>query len=291
MSSDMRATFGARVVSSDGQEIGTVDRLILDPASGDLKAVAVRQGLFLRHDIEVPIAALQAGEGGALRLAVPAAEAHAFQPFDEARYTAASESFAPRYAVPPANVLTPIDPIYGVTINEDAARAIEVSAEYGPALTADDLENAVVGEGSEVRSRDGDKVGDLHEVVFDAASGRPARFTLRRGLFHGERLALPAALIAGVDDGALTLTVTAAWLEAWFSIEPGMEVWSDDETVLGTVARRETDALVVAGPDGAATARVPIIAVEAVLERAVQLSARREARGDGGATGGVRPSP
>jgi len=38
---------GAHVRTSDGQDAGTIDRLILDPATADIKAAVVHQGVLL----------------------------------------------------------------------------------------------------------------------------------------------------------------------------------------------------------------------------------------------------
>src|SRR5207247_5048756 len=63
-----RADLGARVRTSDGQEVGVVDKLIFDPATERVKAVAIRRGFILHRDVEVPIEDLRAGPGDELLL-------------------------------------------------------------------------------------------------------------------------------------------------------------------------------------------------------------------------------
>ena len=44
---------GMSVYTSGGQGIGSVDRLILDPDTNQVKAAVIRKGRFLPHDKEV----------------------------------------------------------------------------------------------------------------------------------------------------------------------------------------------------------------------------------------------
>jgi sporulation protein YlmC with PRC-barrel domain len=267
----MRFVFGAHVRTRDGHDVGKIDRLILDPDTGDLKSVAIRQGFILRHDIEIPIGAFEAGEGDELRLGVTEAAVHDFPRFVEADYTSASDDYAPTYGAPSANVLIPGGGYYEPFLNDDAAGALQASEQMAAAFSAEDLANAVIGDGNDVISSDGEKVGEVHELAFDSAGGRLTQFTLRRELFLGESVALPASLIARIDDGKITLRASVAWLDAWLSLAPDMELWAADESVLGAVVRRELDSISAASPDGARRFSVPMSALERVVENAAIL--------------------
>jgi sporulation protein YlmC with PRC-barrel domain len=251
----MRFVFGAHVRTRDGHTVGTIDRLILDPETGDLKSVAIRQGFILHHDIEVPISSFDAGDGDDLRLAV----------------TEAGDDYAPKYGAPQGNVVYPGGGLYAPIVNDDAAYAIQGAEQMGVAFSEEDLENAVIGDGNDVISSDGEKVGELHELAFDPAGRRLTQFTLRRELFLGESVALPASLIARIDDGKITLRTRVDWLDAWLSVAPDMELWASDESVLGTVVRRELDSISAIGPDGARAFSVPMSALDRVIENAAVL--------------------
>jgi sporulation protein YlmC with PRC-barrel domain len=68
-----------------------------------------------------------------------------------------------------------------------------------------DLENAVIDEGSDVYSSDGHKLGEVHSVIFDTDSGHPSRIVVRKGFLFTEDFELPASLIGSIDDGAIYL--------------------------------------------------------------------------------------
>jgi sporulation protein YlmC with PRC-barrel domain len=70
----MNIGLGVHVHSSDGKDVGTVDKLILDPASGQIKAAVVRKGLFPPKDKESPASLIQSVDDGILYLKAGADE-------------------------------------------------------------------------------------------------------------------------------------------------------------------------------------------------------------------------
>ena len=64
----MRVEVGARVRTTDGQDVGTIDRLIVDPGNNEIKAAVIHKGLILPRDVEVPLSALELGPDGSIRL-------------------------------------------------------------------------------------------------------------------------------------------------------------------------------------------------------------------------------
>lgn len=210
----MRLEIGTHVQTSDGQDAGTIDRLILDPATNRIKAAVLRKGLFLPHDTEVPVDMLEPGPDDTARLTCTAEQAAAFPEFFEATYTATPPAGAvPPLGYPPGAFYWPAG--YGAGWPSPTAGALAgtaVGREADAALRRQDVENAVVGEGSAVLDRDGAMVGAVHRLVFDAATERLTRLVVRRGVIFTTDVELPATLIARVDDGAVSLGVTAAEL-------------------------------------------------------------------------------
>src|SRR6266542_3296444 len=66
----MRVDLDARVVARDGEEIGSVDRAIVDPNSEQVTAIVVRTGAVFRRDIVVAREELEqaAEDGDSIRL-------------------------------------------------------------------------------------------------------------------------------------------------------------------------------------------------------------------------------
>jgi uncharacterized protein YrrD len=208
-----RVDLGARVRTSDGQDVGVVDKLIFDPATERVRAIAVRRGFILHHDVEVPVDDLRAGPGGELRLIRGADQVGDLAPFDESSYTSPPLDFVAPVGIPSVGVAWPVGFGGGpsqapVESGVDAA----IREEIASSLYARDFENEVVGEGSAVRSRDGEKVGEVHRLAFEAETGLLRSLVVRRGFLFTEDVELPATAIASVGDEVVYLNVDASAL-------------------------------------------------------------------------------
>ena len=271
----MHVTIGTPVHTRDDQAVGTVEQVILDPATSTVKAAVIRRGGLLHRDVEVPVTALEPGPAGDLRLAYTADQLDQVPDFQESRYTATppiGTALPAGYGTGGllwpvgAGIMPPVAPVPGSAWEADA----EDEAVTTP--TQQDLANALVAEGSDVISRDGRVVGQLGGLSFDPAAGRLTHVTVRRGLIFTQDTELPASLIARSDDRVLTLRLDAATLEAWLQVAEGMAVWTRDGVVLGTVRRRLREALEVVERDGERRLRVPLTAVAWVEDGVVRLA-------------------
>jgi uncharacterized protein YrrD len=208
-----RADLGARVRTSDGKDVGVVDKLIFDPAIERVRAVAIRRGLILHRDVEIPVDDLRAGPGGELRLNRTADQVADLPPFDESSYGSPPLDYVAPVGIPSVGLAWPVG--IGPGLSPDAPEPgldARVREEIASTLYARDLENEVVGEGSTVRSRDGEKVGEVHRIAFEAETGRVQSLVVRRGFLVTEDVELPASAIASVGDGVVSLNLDASTL-------------------------------------------------------------------------------
>lgn len=271
----MRVELGMHVLSSDGFEVGAIDKVILDPATHVVKAVALRHGPALRHDAEAPISALVPGPAGGLRLTIPIAQAAALKHFVEDAYLPSLPGVEPVAGSTIEDRFLPLGHLTGLLGPVEVSPAAAATRHQLEAMYAEkDLTNAVIAHGSEVRSRDGQRLGTMRRLAFDPATGAVTDFTMRcQALLGGEELALPATLIAAVDDALLTLAVDAGWLALWVSLAEGMDVWSNDRLCLGTVAQRALDHLQVLTLDHSHWLQVPMLAVGRISRNRIILTA------------------
>jgi sporulation protein YlmC with PRC-barrel domain len=272
----MRVEFGATVYTSDDHELGAIDRLIVDASTGRLRSVAIRQGRLLKHDIEVPLAAFQAGDDGRLRLNVSSAGLDAFPRFDEDQYTRANDQYARDLGSSPETVMLPSNATNVLidTLADQSVAAVEASRQLELMFSQLDLENAVVGAGSPVRSSDGQEVGRLRSVSFDD-SGRARWFSVDGVAGGPADLTLPVTAVERVADGVIDLKVAADWVGAWGSVAPGMEVWSSDDQRVGRIDECLVDSLLVTSDDLEHPIRVPMRAVDVVGDSRVTLTQPR----------------
>ena len=215
---------GMSVYTSDGQNVGSIDRLILDPDTDQVKAAVIRKGVFLPHDIEAPREIMDSTSDGTIRLSATAAEVHSLPEFLPGAYTTPPADYPLPAGYPSESVYLP----YGFGLGglgatplgtmPDTAQAREVRA----AWHRQDLENAVIQEGSKVFSREEEHVGAVHQLCFDQRTGALTHIVVRRGFIFTKDTELPASTIAAVRDGAVTLSVSAAEAKgAMAAIEAG----------------------------------------------------------------------
>jgi sporulation protein YlmC with PRC-barrel domain len=214
----VKIMLGAHVNTRDGKEIGTIEKLILDPDSGDVHAVVVRKGLLFGRDVEIPVDAIVGQEDGAAQVEYTADQLDELPSFHEGSYTTPpperSSEYASGYGYPTASLLWPSKwsgPVSGEPYGHDAIGA--VGDEVAVMHREQDLSNAVIKEGSTVRSRDGQKLGEVHQLVFDPATERPTTLVIRKGFLSKEDVEVPAGLIASVDDDVVYLDVRHDELE------------------------------------------------------------------------------
>ena len=215
----MDVTLGMHVYTSDEQDLGTVDRLILDPERGTVKAAVVSKGFFLPQDVEVPVELFQAGPSGDARISYSSTDIDKLPSFAEGDYTAPPPDYLAQSNYPATAIYWPVGYSLGMTPLDTPAidnmpvspwtGDVEVDKEVATALRRQDLENAVIGEGSEVLGQDGKKVGTVRELTFDPASGELTGLVVHKGVLLGKETSLPAALIDSVDDGVVYLAVDA----------------------------------------------------------------------------------
>jgi len=212
----MPINIGSTVYSADGQDIGSVDRLIIDPGTSEVRSAVIRKGMFLPRDIEVPIAALRRAADGELALDMSADDVQNLPEFADTMYILPP----PQYQLPdgftagslywPAGTMMgPPQNIPATTVVPDAAtgRATQDAARIGP--SEQDIDGALIGKGSTVSGREGEIIGKVTELAFDPNTGELSGLVVRSGLLiHNDRH-IPSALIDTVEEGVITLKVNA----------------------------------------------------------------------------------
>ena len=272
----MRVELGAHIWTREGKDIGTVDRLILDPETNNVKAVVVRQGGILPADVMIELDRLDVDDTGRLRVAYTADQIDQLPPFFESDYTEPPPTgFVPTAAGYPGvglawpigyGMVPPVYPaMHAATDDDPESRARQREIERRIA------ENSVIDVGSDVRALDGEKVGEVHRLVFDTATGRLAHLIARKGFLFTNEFELPLSAINRVDDGVIVLAADKTAVAAWSDAGPGVEVWTNDDVLLGIVERRSAHGLEVVRSDDGSRLHVPLVAVAGLSDGRLRL--------------------
>jgi sporulation protein YlmC with PRC-barrel domain len=234
----MEFELGQHIRSADGQDIGTIKHLVIDPASGKVKTFVVEKGLLFPDDIEVPLEAVVETNAEGLTLRTTAEQSRHLPRFEEGQYRSATprdmETVAnypvgglilPNgYAAPPASnsglpLFVPI---------VDGQMTAHPPSEQDARLQQIDANNAVISVGDQIFSQDMEKVGEVQSVTIDSVTGRVTRLVVRQGwLFHKD-WELPVDSITGVDDGIVYLREDKARLHHRREEEQYTTEWGQD---------------------------------------------------------------
>jgi sporulation protein YlmC with PRC-barrel domain len=218
----MELELGQHILSSDGQDIGTIKHLVLDPASGRVKTFVVEKGRFFPDDIEIPLEAVVETRADGLTLRTTAEQSRHMPRFEEGQYrpiTSPELNTGMHYPVggmllPNGYATPPVSnsglPLFMPIV--DGQMAAHPLSEQDARLQHLDATNAVISAGDEIFSQDMEKVGEVQSIAFDSVTGRPIRLVVRQGWLFYKDWELSAASIAGVDDGVVYLRENKARL-------------------------------------------------------------------------------
>src|SRR5258708_33678638 len=135
---------GCRVLTASGQDVGKIDRVVINPRTKAVTHVVVRKGLLLTEDKVVPIGAVASATPDRVVLFQSADNLDRFPPFEETHYV-------------PVN-----SDAVGVDYQTGYARPLYISTDFIGETERNIPENTVaLKEGAEVISADGESVGTV----------------------------------------------------------------------------------------------------------------------------------
>ncbi len=185
----MTIELGADIIGSDGEKLGVVDSMVIDPTGGRERAIVVRKGWFFPTDKIVPIDLVDHVEHGKVHVRLSRAEADQMMEYMDADYV-----------MPPAGY-------YGAGGYMWPATPYVASDLMVDDEIRERMPNAVMlSEGTMVLDKDEDEVGRITEIASDA-QGRVQGFRVERGFFRHHDRYIPANLVESADDVVVRLSV------------------------------------------------------------------------------------
>jgi uncharacterized protein YrrD len=201
------------VVSADGVDLGKIHRIIFDPRSAEVKSIVLKKGVFFARDVAIPIENVRASTAEHVELSLSGEEVDKVPDFIEADYTWPHESWVSPYGWANGGVMWPM--AYAGFDGYPGYAGIEAQLPDSVVEREkqQDLENAIVGQGSEVFARDGEKVGEVHNMAIDPVTHKPSGVVVRSGFVFTEDVEIPGDWIASYDDYKVTLNVDKPTVE------------------------------------------------------------------------------
>ncbi len=201
----------ADVVTWDGEKVGRVDRVVVDPRTSEVTDLVVKKGVLFTHDKVLPIDCIDKATEDRVVLKKDSGNLEDFPDFEETHYVPMDQA----------------DPAEQAGLIRPMAWYYPFPGEgwwgtypgYGrPPFVVSTEKNIPEGtipikEGSRVLGRDGEHVGDVERIYTEPTENRVTHFVIVRGLISKERKLIPTAWVDEVAEDRIRLSVNKVLID------------------------------------------------------------------------------
>ena len=224
----MKIELGKDVIASDGEKLGSVDRLVLNSDTNDLMKFVVHKGMFWSDDRIVDLDLVsQVDSEGNVHLSVPSDDEDTMPPFVEDTFRVANEEQTSSLGYGAYFGTAPYAPIWyapgGATGSYRPGEgsffdAGEASA--GTLETRSNLpENSMsIDSGTDVIGSDGEKVGEVEDVIMDN-HGQISAFVVKSGFIFTHDVRIPMEAVERISGDHIQLNINGDDAENRYKID------------------------------------------------------------------------
>ncbi len=207
----MRIKLGAPVKSEDNKKIGEIDRVVIDPSDEAITHVVVNKGLLFKEDKLVPISMVAMIDDGEVHLRATDDEINNMGDFEKELYLDYDElahvdknqvGYSARMIMyPPSGIPTM------------AAGPRYIPPVFVRVMKNITLDYAAIVEGADVIGLEGEKVGEVEEVIMDPKLDRATYFVISKGFLFKQRKLVPISWVKTLEDAKVQLIVNETIIE------------------------------------------------------------------------------
>ncbi|MBI1276665.1 MAG: DUF2171 domain-containing protein [Anaerolineaceae bacterium] len=207
---------GTKVTSYDGKDVGSVDRVVLNPNTKEVTHIVVRKGFLFTEDKIVPINVIATANDQTVTLRQDAGKLDDLPPFEETHYIGLGEEEAESAAYP-AGLAEPYY-WYAPTAGWMGYPDYGDRYAYPPPYPTETVQNIpantiALREGAAVVSADGKHVGSVKRIFINSANDHATHFLLSEGLFFKEQKLIPFGWIHDIQEDEVQLNVGSSVLK------------------------------------------------------------------------------
>jgi uncharacterized protein YrrD len=220
----MQLREGASVFTSDGHDVGEIDRVVINPVNKEVTHVVVRKGFLITTDKVVPISLIGPATEERVTLRGDKEELEALPDFEERHYVLVTSAEAQRDEEPEeASPLYWYPPVGSTWWGTGGALGY-----YGYAMSPYVVKTekhipegeVALKEGAKVLSVDGDHVGHVEAILTDVETDRVTHLLISKGLFLKKTKLIPTTWISTVLEDEIHLLVSSDLLGGLPAYEP-----------------------------------------------------------------------
>jgi uncharacterized protein YrrD len=214
---------GTSVFTPGGEEVGRVNRFVLDPGTNEVTHIVIQKGLLLPDDKVVPFEMVNSATSDRIVLSEEVGDFDNLPPFEETQFVRAvdhdpgdPEPIAdPKYQYTPAYYWYPAQSnigFPGIALGHYAWPSGEKKRNIPEATVP-------LKEGTNIVSSNGDHVGNVERLFLEEGSNKVTHFLISQGVLFKDRKLVPAHWVKSVDEEAVSLSVSSKQLEQLPSYE------------------------------------------------------------------------
>jgi len=205
---------GTGVFTADGQEVGHIDRVVLDPRTKEMTHVVVRKGFLFIDDKVVPIDLIATATEDRITLRRDVGDLDSLPKFEETHYISVPDTVP---GTPRSEKDT--TPLYWYPPIGLAPWGYPEAATVGPVYITHKEQNIPEGtvalkEGSKVISSDEKHVGNVERVFSEPRTNRVTHLLISQGLLLTEKRLVPITWARLVMENEVHLTVSSQQLDS-----------------------------------------------------------------------------
>jgi uncharacterized protein YrrD len=209
----MKFKEGAKVYSADGERVGTVNGVVLEPDTKDVTHLLVQKGFLFREDRVVPVSLVGPATEERVTLRQDAEVLEELPAFEESEYVGADLGTAT--AVTSAGWMRPLYWYPGIGAWWSAGGALSLAKPPYIGETEKNIPEGTVAlkVGAKVIGSDGEEVGDVEEVFTEPLEDRATHLLISEGLLLKDKKLIPTRWVNHVFESEVHLSVESTFVE------------------------------------------------------------------------------
>jgi len=206
----MQFKLGTKVFTADGKQVGTIDRIVIEPDTREVTHLVIQEGFLFTESKVIPMSLVGPTTEDQVVLRENEGDLENFPDFIESHFVPVDHG--PQSVPVTKNRVRTFywyPPIggYGGFAAHTTPRFVAKTENIPEGTVA--LE-----EGANVISSDGEHIGDIERVFTDPQEDRATHLLVAEGLFLKEKKLIPAHWIANAFEGEVRLTVDSELIES-----------------------------------------------------------------------------
>ncbi|MEZ4769278.1 MAG: PRC-barrel domain-containing protein [Caldilineales bacterium] len=218
---------GTHVWTSDGEDAGTVDRVIIRPDTKEVTHIVVRKGFLFSEDKVVPMSLVGPATADKVTLREDEEDLEKLPDFEESYYVPAEEGIPQTPSAKTQVRSLYLYPPVGIQWGRSVYNPYGASKESGPPHYILQRERNIpagtipLRQGARVIGSDGEHIGDIERVFTDAITDRATHLLISEGLILKSRKLIPTIWLGRVFEDEVHLLVTSKYVDSLPDYEIG----------------------------------------------------------------------